>query len=185
MKDHKGMRPQDMVILLAIVALNRQDWQRKGLKLIHRSPFPQNKTLAELLTISSAEISGSLHRSSFAGLIDFDTKKVFMQALFEFIQFGVKYVFPVQPGPLVRGIPTGHSAEPLRSQLTFQEEMVWEHPEGTVRGQSIVPLYSTVPSIVKNNSLLYELLALTDSLRIGGAREKELAISELQKRFFQ
>lgn len=183
MKDHKGMRPQDIVILLAIVALNRMSWNSSS-KLVPLAA-PQNKRLAELLSISTAEISASLYRSSYAGLIDFDTKRVFMQALFEFIQYGVRYVFPVQPGPLVRGVATGHSADPLKSQLTFQEEMVWEHPEGTVRGQAIVPLYSTVPSVVKNNLLLYELLALTDSIRIGGAREKELAVSELQKRFFQ
>jgi len=108
-----------------------------------------------------------------------------MQSLFDFIKFGIKYVFPVQPGPLVRGVPTAHSAEPLKSQLSFQEEMVWEDADGTVRGQSIIPLYTSVPSAVKNNILLYELLALTDSVRIGGARERELAITELEKRFFQ
>jgi len=85
----------------------------------------------------------------------------------------------------VRGVPTAHSAEPLKNKLSFQEEMVWEHPDGNIRGQLIIPLYTTVPEIVKNNILLYELLALTDSLRIGGARERELAISELEKRFFQ
>lgn len=186
MKDHKGMRPQDIVILLAIVSLHRDGWDRSGLKFLHRSPYPQNKDLAELLKISTAEISASIYRSSFSGLIDAGPmKRVFMQSLFEFLKFGVKYVFPVQPGALVKGIPTGHSAEPLRSSLSFQEEVVWEHPEGTVRGQAIIPLYPTVPIIVKKNELLYELLALTDSLRIGGAREKDLATTELEKRFFK
>ena len=181
MKDHKGMRPQDIVVLLAITAINRKGWDRKTLVPISI----QNKFLAESLLISSAEISASLHRSSFSGLIDISSKKVLMQSLFDFIKFGIKYVFPVQPGPLVRGVPTAHSAEPLKSQLSFQEEMVWEDADGTVRGQSIIPLYTSVPSAVKNNILLYELLALTDSVRIGGARERELAITELEKRFFQ
>jgi len=186
MKDHKGMRPQDIVILLAIVSLHRDGWNNKGLKVVHRSPYPQNKDLAELLQISTAEISASIYRSSFSGLVDTSpVKRVFMQSLFEFLKFGLKYVFPVQPGALVRGIPTGHSAEPLRSSLSFQEEIVWEHPDGKVRGQAIAPLYPTVPAIVEKNELLYELLALTDSLRIGGAREKDLATIELEKRFFQ
>ena len=181
MKDHKGMRPQDIVVLLAITAINRKGWDRKTLVPISI----QNKFLAESLLISSAEISASLHRSSFSGLIDISSKKVLIQSLFDFIKFGIKYVFPVQPGPLVRGVPTAHSAEPLKSQLSFQEEMVWEDADGAVRGQSVIPLYSTVPIAVKNNPLLYELLALTDSVRIGGARERELAITELEKRFFQ
>jgi len=182
MKEHKGMRPQDIVILLAIVALQRESWKH-GIEFLSDL---QNKKLADLLKISTAEISSSMYRSSFSGLIDLNnSKKVLMQSLFEFLKYGLKYVFPVQPGALVRGVPTAHSAEPLKNKLSFQEEMVWEHPDGNIRGQLIIPLYTTVPEIVKNNILLYELLALTDSLRIGGARERELAISELEKRFFQ
>ncbi|TKT94368.1 hypothetical protein FDK13_02110 [Dyadobacter frigoris] len=179
------MRPQDIVVLLAIIAIEQKDWNKKsGLRFMHKEI--QNKDLADSLKISSAEISASLYRSSFSGLIDKNSyKKVFAQSLLDFIKFGIKYVFPVQPGPLVRGVPTAHSAQPLKSQLSFQEEMVWEDAEGTVRGQSIIPLYSSVPLAVKNNPLLYELLALTDSVRIGGARERELAIAELEKRFFQ
>jgi len=183
MKDHKGMRPQDVVILLTIIAIEENGWGATNFRVLN---MIQNKDLAELLKISSAEISASLNRSAFSGLIDNGhSKKVFRKSLMEFLRFGLKYVFPTQPSALVRGIPTAHSANPLKSLLTFQEEVVWEHPEGTVRGQAITPLYSTVPEIVKNNALLYELLALTDSLRIGGARERELAISELEKRFFQ
>jgi hypothetical protein len=185
MKDHKGMRPQDVVVLLAIISIQRKDWDRKSsLKIIHKQPYPQNKDLAELLKISTAEISASLYRSAYAGLIDINSnREVFKLALLDFIQFGLKYVFPVQVGALTRGVPTAHSAEPLKSKLSFQEETVWEHPEGSVRGQSILPLYSTVPDIAHKNKLLYELLALTDSLRIGGARERELAIEELKRRF--
>ena len=178
------MRPQDIVVLLAIVSIRRQGWDKKGDSMMNM--VLQNKYLSNLLNISIGEISQSIYRSSFSRLIEENFfKKVFMQSLFEFIVYGLKYVFPAQPGALVRGIPTAHSASPLKNILTFQEEVVWEHPEGTVRGQAIIPLYSTVPEIVKNNELLYELLALTDSLRIGGARERELAIIELEKRFFQ
>jgi hypothetical protein len=184
MKDHKGMRPQDIVVLLAIISIQRKEWNGgSNLKFLNST---QNKDLAELLKISAAEISASIYRSSFSGLIDVNlSKHVFRQSLLEFLKFGLKYVFPVQPGPLVRGIPTAHSAEPLKSKLSFQEEVVWEHPEGKVRGQAIVPLYHTVPVVAEKNELFYELLALTDSLRIGGAREKELACIELEKRFFQ
>lgn len=183
MKDHKGMRPQDIVILLAIITMRREFEDKSRRNLI--MPI-QNKYLADSLKISAAEISSSLYRSSYAGLMeDNPFKTVLTQSFFEFLKYGLRYVFPVHPGAIVRGVPTAHSAEPLKNKLSFQEEVVWEHPDGSVRGQSITPLYSTVPDIVKNNMLLYELLALTDSLRIGGARERELAIIELEKRFFQ
>ncbi|MCE7041790.1 hypothetical protein [Dyadobacter sp. CY312] len=183
MKDHKGMRPQDIVVLLAIVAIQKKNWAGTGVKFIY--PI-QNKNLAELLNISSAEISASINRSFYAGLIeDSPFKQVFMQSFLEFLIYGLKYAFPVKPGILVRGIPTAHSAEPLQAKLSFQEEIIWEYAEGNVRGQAIVPLYHTVPEIVGKDKLLYELLALTDSLRIGGARERELAIEELKNRFFQ
>jgi hypothetical protein len=39
-----------------------------------------------------------------------------------------------------------------------------------------------VVDAVKLDAFLHELLALTDSLRVGRAREKELAITELRNR---
>jgi hypothetical protein len=59
--------------------------------------------------------------------------------------------------------------------------LVWPCEFGTARGQSLKPLYVSVPSAVKNDSKLYELLALIDAIRAGRAREKEIAISELKK----
>ncbi len=56
------------------------------------------------------------------------------------------------------------------------------YSKGTVRGHSILPLYPSVPEAALKDKQLYELLALTDALRVGRAREKELAIMELMKR---
>jgi len=43
-------------------------------------------------------------------------------------------------------------------------------------------LYKTVPEISVKDEKLYELLALTDALRIGKIREQKIAIVELTKR---
>ncbi len=51
-----------------------------------------------------------------------------------------------------------------------------------VRGHSILPLYPSVPEAALKDEKLYELLALVDALRIGRAREKELAVVELKTR---
>jgi hypothetical protein len=53
---------------------------------------------------------------------------------------------------------------------------------GTVRGHSIIPLYPSVPEAALKDEKLHELLALTDALRVGRAREKEIAVIELKKR---
>jgi hypothetical protein len=167
MKKHNGMRPQDIVLLMGIVSL----------------PQKNNKQLAKLLQISESEVSESLHRSEFAGLIeDTKLKKINRNALFEFIKFGIRYVFPVQAMNLGRGIATAHSAEPLKSKIISDEYYVWAHPEGNIRGQIIEPLYHTLPFIVSKNPVLYELMALVDAVRTGTARVVYVANQELETR---
>lgn len=178
MKKHSGMRPQDVPILLKIDAHRQKNTH--GF-LIVRVPLLQ-KNIAIQLGISSSEVTESLARSAFAGLYDSDRKRVMSHALFEFLQYGVKYVFPQQPGALVRGIPTAHSAKPLSDLIQSSEPYVWPSANGTVRGQAIEPLYPTLVQAVDNDPLLYEMLALVDVIRVGRAREVNLAVQELSKR---
>jgi hypothetical protein len=162
-----SMSPLDVVVMLKIIAYGDQSWLQK--------------TMSEDLFISQSEISKSLVRSKFAGLIDSSGKKVKRLSLMEFIQYGIMYVFPQQPGAIVRGIPTAHSAPPLSITIQSTEHYVWPSGKGTVRGQSIVPLYPSVVDAIQKDNKLYEMLSLIDALRVGRAREKELAIKELHK----
>jgi len=162
------MRPQDIVVLLKIISLSENSWSQL--------------VLADELFMSQSEISQCLSRSKYAGLLQFDVKKVNKQSLMEFMQYGIKYVFPQQPEAIVRGVPTAHSAPPLDAIIQSEEKYVWPSGKGSSRGQSIIPLYPTVVDAVKLDSLLHELLALVDVLRVGRARERELAIQELKKR---
>ena len=59
---------------------------------------------------------------------------------------------------------------------------VWPDPEGNVRGQSFSPLYKSVPKAASKDRQLYELLVLTDAIRGGRSREREIAVKEIQKR---
>jgi hypothetical protein len=164
----KIISPQDIVILLKIATYGDNPW--------HQTP------LAKELFISQSEVSKSLVRSNFAGLIDASGKKVRLFALMEFLQYGIQYVFPQQPGAVVRGVPTAHSAPPLNSIIDSQENYVWSFGKGTVRGQNIVPLYPSAINAALNDPKLHELLALVDAIRVGRAREKEIAIQELKLR---
>jgi hypothetical protein len=86
-------------------------------------------------------------------------------------------------GPLARGTPTAYAAPPLSASIS-QDDLppVWVDPEGKVKGISIEPLYRSVPSAVKSDPALYELLALVDALRMGRARERKLAEEQLSQR---
>jgi hypothetical protein len=162
------LKPQDIVILLKIITLGTDNWQQKP--------------LAESLKMSQSEISQSVARSEYAALLFGNGKQVMRMALMDFLQYGIAYTFPQKPGAVVRGIPTAHSAAPLNKLIISNEQYVWPAATGTVRGHSIVPLYPSVPEAVKVDEKLYELLALVDALRIGRAREKELAIKALKQR---
>lgn len=185
MKKHNGMRPQDVVIILKIISSSIQkseldDNNNGNVEVLN------NKNIAISLKMSEAEISESLRRSKYAGLItDIKTKKINKKAFLEFILHGIKYVFPTHPGALVRGIATAHSASPLQESILSEELFVWEYSEGTVRGQAIDPLYPTVPKIVEEDKKLYELLALVDSIRTGTSRIYSIATKELENRILK
>jgi len=187
MKKHSGMRPQDVPVLLKISAQYSRSWSDcgplgsvRGLPKSGRDIL--NKDIAAQLRISPSEVTESLSRSAFAGLYDPGSKRVMSRALFEFLQHGLKYVFPQRPGALVRGIPTAHSAKPLSDLIQSSEHYVWPSTNGTVRGQAIEPLYPTIVQAVENDSLLYEMLALVDAIRVGKAREVNLAVDKLRQR---
>jgi hypothetical protein len=165
-----GMRPQDIVVLLGIEALDGTSWRQLD--------------LARLVALSASEVTESLERSKRAGLIDEGKRKVRRKALLEFIEHGLRYVFPAEPGALVRGVPTAHSAAPLSDiiKAATNDAYVWPHANGTVRGQAITPLYPTVPTAVENSGRLHELLALADAMRVGRARERTHALHHLQQR---
>lgn len=162
------IKPQDILLLLKIVSMNNDAWNQKP--------------TAAALGMSQSEVSEAVARLKYAGLLDPKGKSVMRLALLEFLLYGLRYVFPQKPGPVVRGVPTSHSAAPLKEQIHSDEEYVWAYGKGTVRGHSIAPLYPSVPEAAINDEVLHELLALVDALRVGRAREKALAEVELKKR---
>ena len=95
----------------------------------------------------------------------------------------MKYVFPSEPGRITRGIPTAHSASPIKEHIyAGQENYVWPYSEGKARGQAIEPLYQTIPKVVHEDIHFYELLVIIDTIRVGRSREIKIAIDELNKR---
>jgi len=172
MRQTGGIKPQDIVVLLKLAANKGRNW-----RIID---------LAQELGISLSETSAALERGRRAGLLDDSKKKIVPRALLEFIIYGLKYVYPAQPGQLCRGVPTAHSAKPLSDGIISdeREQYVWPCGEGRARGQAVEPLYPSVPQAALKDIRLHELLALVDALRVGRARERQLAAEKLRNRLF-
>ena len=167
---HQGIKAQDILILLKLLASEGREWRMVD--------------LAAELGLSQSEVSMALERSKRASLIDASKKKLIKSALEEFLLHGLKYVFPAEIGMLCRGIPTSHSAPPLAKKIVSgpDDQYVWPHPDGSLRGQAVSPLCEWAPEAARKDSRLHELLALVDALRVGHAREQALAAKELTKR---
>jgi len=84
---------------------------------------------------------------------------------------------------MVRGVPTGASADPLKSRLLQDNEppTVWPYAEGKARGIALVPLYKGAPKAALRDPRFYSVLALCDAIRSGRTRERNLAVELLGK----
>lgn len=163
------IKSQDILILLKIVALEDSDWSMND--------------LAKTLYLSQSEVSKGLERLLFSELIDASKRIPSLNALYDILSSSARYIFPVKIGAIERGILTAHSAKPLNTKINSKSKLVWPDIDGPTRGESIEPIYKSAPKAALEDQKLYELLALVDALRVGRAREQQLARDELKKRF--
>lgn len=170
------MKAQDILIAVKIQSLQDQGDQATM------------RRLGNDIGVSLTEVSNGCRRLQCVGLLTPGGRRTVGAALFEFLVHGLKYVFPIEPGDVSRGMPTGYAADPLRDQfLSSKDELVpvWPDPEGEVRGIAVQPLYKTAPMAAKKDKRLYEYLVLIDAIRGGRARERSMAIEILAKRLEQ
>ena len=173
-----SLKPQDICVLLKIVALEGTPWS-----------YSQ---LAYELGMSASEVHAGVKRAAEASLMRLEEGWGTPDpgALEELLVHGLKYVFVPVRGGLARGIPTsfaapGLSALPgLETVLVRPDEPppVWPDDEGEVRGYEFSPLYKSVPFAARRDAKLYELLALVDAIRGGSIEEREAATRELRAR---
>jgi hypothetical protein len=167
------LRPQDIVVVLVIALRPEETWS-----------FP---AIARAAGLSLSEAHAAVKRATHARLLirsagDAPIVAV-RESLLEFLVHGVKYAFPPERGARTRGIPTAHSAPVLAEHIAALEDakLVWPYSRGSARGESLAPLYKTVPDVALHNPRLYDALSLVDAIRAGNARERELAARLLQK----
>jgi hypothetical protein len=168
-----ALRPQDVVVALKLVVL-RGRWL----------PYAE---LGRQLKLSQFEAHAAVRRLLAAKLVaDIEGEIRPINATLKlFIYHGAPYAFPPVRGEMTIGFPTAYGMSPIKEKVLFADENppVWPSAEGATRGMTLLPLYEKAPLAAREDPVLYELLALFDALRIGAAREREMAIAFLEERF--
>ena len=172
MQRQVALKPQDVVVALKISL----------------SPMGARITYAALsgqLALSASDLHLSAKRLKVAGLIasNGDQLSAVRPSLAEFLVYGVKYAFPATYGPIAQGMPTAGAGPTLRRLLmaNTEEQFVWPHQSGSGRGPSLLPLYPNAPLAAQQDDELYNVLTCLDALRVGGAREREISVSEIRR----
>ena len=125
MRKFNGLRPQDVALLLKLVANPQRAWL--------------GKDLAQALHLSASEVSEALARCRFSRLLAADPHALVVQrhALLDFLFYSLLYALAVQPGAPARGLATGASASPLRKTFGPEPAYVWPGAAGSQWGVAV------------------------------------------------
>jgi hypothetical protein len=166
------LKPQDLAVALKLVT-QRSEWL----------PYA---ALGAAMRLSPFEAHAAVQRLTAAGLLAEvgGAPQVVRAALRSFVVHGARYAYPAVRGGTTIGFPTAHALPAIRELVSASDNqlIVWPHAQGKSRGQSLLPLYDSLPLAAKAAPMLYELLALFDLLRIGQARERQIAQKKLEER---
>ena len=164
------LKPFDFVLAVKVAVSNGPDFRMA--------------LLAEEFGVSLSTIHESLKRAEAARMLSRSTGplRAIRVALQEFAVHGLKYAFPAAAGRAARGVATAIGAPVLAKHFAAggSPVPVWPTPDGTTYGFEIVPLHPSVPQAALRDQALYDVLALVDAIRVGAAREREIAVKELQ-----
>ena len=146
------------------------------------------RSISAATRISASEVNSAIQRAIKSNLLVKPAEKArprpLKKSLLEFIEHGVKYVYPAERGEPTRGIPTAFAAPLFGETLAAQGELppVWKYAAGSSLGYALSPIYKTAPLAAAKDPFLYELLVLVDVFRVGRQREKSLAHRMLKER---
>ena len=166
-----ALKPQDVLVLLKLVALRDEPWTYNG--------------LAIELDLSPSQVHAAVGRAIKSGLAyQADERvRVHAQNLEEFLSHGLRYLSIPERGAKSRGMATLTSAPPFAALfVTDEDPVVWPDSAGDVRGESLAPIHKSAPYAARRDPELYELLVIADALRAGRAREKNAAVKTLKRK---
>ena len=166
MPDIQSLKPVDLAV---------------GLRLAE-APEAKYDQLSADLGISASTAHAAVRRLQVAGLLRPGSRAVNRLAFQEFLEHGVRYAFPAQPGAEVRGVPTAHAGPPLAGHIVAEDVLVWPTASGSAVGRAVAPLYRRAVELPERCPSVYESLTLVDALRVGRARERKLAAEALRQK---
>jgi hypothetical protein len=167
------LQPLDVMVVLALASAASDQ------------PKPTVRSLAAALEVSSSAVHRSLRRLVARSLVvdEPDGRRLNRLHVRNFLIHGVPWIAPAALGKIVLGVPTAHAASPLSERLRGDDDpVVIPLDEGPVRGRAVRPLVPSAGRVAARDPRLHELLAIVDGIRIGGAREREVATAELEAR---
>ena len=170
MNEPKPLRPQDLVLAIGLAALDR--------------PASVRELQAAAGASSPSRVHASLGRLRDARLLGLATGRLLKRPLLEIIDHAVRWVFPAEVGPEAIGVPTAHAIGPLSTRLLWSRPYVWPNrpgDSGGVTGNHVEPLHDWAYGVAANIPGAHELLALTDSIRVGRVREQKMAKEHLHR----
>ncbi len=169
------LKPQDCLILLKLLANPNEEWSQRK--------------LSKELCVSLAEVNAGIKRLIEARLMRKGKGSQLIPLLAaseEFLISGMKYMFPGRLGEFTRGIPTAYATPLFSKKIALGNDPipVWPYAFGEKQGVALEPIHPSVPKSLHENpdESFYELLVLVDTIRVGRARERNMAISMLKDR---
>ena len=166
------LKPQDILVACTLFTLGDAEWPMRR--------------LAGSLSISLGEIHAAVERGRAAGVLGLPRGKlnVARRKLFELVTVAVPQVYYAIRGSVELGVPAAMHADSLKGVFPPSGRvipLVWPCATGTVKGESLLPLYPTVPRAIQHDLDLHRLLALIDVVRVGDAKDRRLATDLLDR----
>lgn len=165
------LKPQDALLACRLLSLAdpRRDWCYSS--------------LAEAVGISAGEAHRSVDRLRRA-LVLLPSNEVSRRHLRDLLVVACPRIYYPTRGGIERGTATSVHAPGLKERFGVAAgalPVVWPG-RGDARGESLLPIYPTVPEASAGDATLYELLALVDVLRVGTPADVARATSCLDER---
>jgi hypothetical protein len=172
-----ALKPQDILVACKIFSLAENPRDGGGYTVT---------SLSSDLDLSTGETCNALDRCRKAQLL-ISTKEgevVSRRHLHDLLTVALPRIFFASRGGIETGMATAMHAKPLFGRFIVGESAipyVWTFHRGGVKGQSISPIYPSVPVAAERDPYLYELLSLADVIRVGDWKSRAAATSILDK----
>ena len=141
------------------------------------------QSVGKTLGISQSQVHLAWRRLVDSKLADSKFRRPIKRNLLEFLCHGAKYSFPVKRNENASGMVTGYT-HPILNKLikgTTDVKYVWNNTQARSKGVCIDPIHKSAPSLAKENERAYEILATLDAIRLGNAREQEVAMKLMKE----